>query len=44
MKKGKARAEIGAKLGFGVGGGAKASAGLTGLDKAADLIKGWREK
>lgn len=40
-KDGKARAEAGVKLGLGVGGGAKLSGGLTGLDKAADLIKGW---
>lgn len=44
VKKGKARAEVGAKLGFGLGGGAKVSGGLTGLDKAADLIKGWPGK
>ena len=44
VKKGKARAEVGAKLGFGLGGGAKVSGGLTGLDKAADLIKGWQGK
>ncbi len=41
VKNGKARAEAGVKLGLGLGGGVKGSAGLTGLDKAADLIKGW---
>lgn len=44
VKNGKARAEAGVKLGLGLGGGAKASGGLTGLDKAADLIKEWRAK
>lgn len=43
-QKGKARAEIGGKLGFGLGGGAKASGGLTGMDKAADLVGGWMGK
>ncbi|MGH7006476.1 MAG: hypothetical protein ACREIP_21225, partial [Alphaproteobacteria bacterium] len=43
-QKGKARAEIGGKIGFGLGGGGKVSGGLTGMDKAADLIGGWMGK
>ncbi|GLK65609.1 hypothetical protein [Paracoccus kondratievae] len=39
-KKGKLRAEAGAKLGLGVGLGAKVGGGLTGLDKVWARIKG----
>ena len=40
-KKGKLRAEAGAKLGPGVGAGVKVGGGLTGLDKAWGQLKNW---